>query len=130
MGRQDLDAGLRIKSSCGADSLGFISVRAAAQTVCAYFVELGRTAVNCNPDCNPDSCFGWLIRAHAGLDDIGAVAARSSVAMPLYFQDHHIGQHLLSTQCSQPFPLVRRGIGDHSWPVRARQQVFTAPGDA
>ena len=43
----------RIKSLTGARSPGFMSVRAACQTACAYWGELGRTRVNCNPNCNP-----------------------------------------------------------------------------
>src|SRR5262249_43916936 len=41
----------------GASSPGFMRVRAAAQIACAYSGEPRRTAVNCNPDCNPG--FGY-----------------------------------------------------------------------
>jgi hypothetical protein len=44
---------LRIKSLSAASSPEFAGVRAAAQTGRAYPDELGRTAVNCNPNCNP-----------------------------------------------------------------------------
>jgi GrpB-like predicted nucleotidyltransferase (UPF0157 family) len=43
----------RIKSLSRARSPGFIGVRAAGQTACAYSSELGRTGVNCNPYCSP-----------------------------------------------------------------------------
>ena len=43
----------RIKSLSGTRSLGFMRVRAAGQPRGAYWVERGRTAVNCNPNCNP-----------------------------------------------------------------------------
>jgi hypothetical protein len=46
----------RIKSLSGMGSAGFISVRAAGQTARAYGPELFRTAVNCNPNCNPGRC--------------------------------------------------------------------------
>lgn len=42
----------RLKSSNGA---GFTGVRSAGQARCAYPGELVRTAVNCNPNCNPGS---------------------------------------------------------------------------
>src|SRR5262249_28435321 len=45
----------RIKSLSGARLPGFIGVRTAAQTECAYFHELGCIGVNCNPNCNPGS---------------------------------------------------------------------------
>jgi hypothetical protein len=45
----------RIKSFSGASSAGFTSVRAAGPTARAYSGELGRTAVNCNPNCNPEA---------------------------------------------------------------------------
>jgi hypothetical protein len=45
----------RIKSLSGASSPGFMGVRAAAQPGIAYSAEPGRTAVNCNPNCNPRS---------------------------------------------------------------------------
>ena len=32
----------------------FLSVRAAGQTAYAYLCELGRTAANCNPSCDPE----------------------------------------------------------------------------
>src|SRR5215471_20432638 len=44
----------RIKSLSGRGSPGFLSVRAAGQTAYAYPCELGRTAANCNPNCNPE----------------------------------------------------------------------------
>jgi len=44
----------RIKSLSGRGSPGFLSVRAAGQTAFAYPRELGRTAANCNPNCNPE----------------------------------------------------------------------------
>jgi hypothetical protein len=44
----------RIKRSSGACSPEFMGVRAAAQTPHADPGELGRTAVNCNPNCNPE----------------------------------------------------------------------------
>ena len=44
---------LRIKSLSGASSQGFMAIRAAGYTVCADLGELGRTGVNCNPNCNP-----------------------------------------------------------------------------
>jgi len=43
----------RIKSLSAAGSPGLTGVRTAAQTPRAYLGELGRTAVTCNPDCNP-----------------------------------------------------------------------------
>jgi hypothetical protein len=43
----------RIKSSSGARSPAFMSVRAAGQEGCAYSGELSRTAVNCNPKLQP-----------------------------------------------------------------------------
>jgi hypothetical protein len=43
----------RIKSLSGVSSRGFMSVRATGQTARAYSGELGRTVVNCNPNCNP-----------------------------------------------------------------------------
>ena len=43
----------RIKSLSEPGSPGFIGVRAAGQAGHWYLGELGRTAVNCNPDCNP-----------------------------------------------------------------------------
>jgi hypothetical protein len=46
----------RIKSLSGADSPGFIGVRAAGQAARAYLDELSRTTANCNPDCNPSRC--------------------------------------------------------------------------
>ena len=32
----------------------YLSVRAAGQTAYAYLCELGRTAANCNPSCDPE----------------------------------------------------------------------------
>jgi hypothetical protein len=51
----------RIKSLSGAGSPGFMRVRAAAQAPRAYPGELGRIAVNCNPNCNPRclDLIGW-----------------------------------------------------------------------
>jgi hypothetical protein len=46
----------RIKSLSVASSPEFMAVRAAAQPRAAYSAEPGRTAVNCNPNCNPDAC--------------------------------------------------------------------------
>src|SRR6266487_3555167 len=43
----------RIKSLSGGSSREFTGVRAAGRTARAYLSELGRTAVNCNPNCNP-----------------------------------------------------------------------------
>jgi Protein of unknown function DUF72 len=43
----------RIKSLSGAGSAGFMGVRAAGQAGCANPGEPGRTAANCNPNCNP-----------------------------------------------------------------------------
>jgi hypothetical protein len=48
----------RIKSLSVASSQEFMGIRAAAQPRGAYSAEPGRTAVNCNPNCNPDAC-GW-----------------------------------------------------------------------
>jgi hypothetical protein len=57
----------RIKSLSGASSPGFIGVRAAGQAGGAYLDERSRTAVNCNPDCNP------------GLDGFPLAGSRRSV---------------------------------------------------
>ena len=43
----------RIKSLSGRGSGGFAVVHVTGQAVYAYPLEPGRTAANCNPDCNP-----------------------------------------------------------------------------
>src|SRR5689334_22344545 len=63
----------RIKSLSGARSRGFIGVRAPGQAGRAYSGELGRTGVNCNPDCNPGRCCDVL------LPRIGAVDVQQMV---------------------------------------------------
>ena len=50
------DPGPTVKSLSGASSLGFMCIRAAGQPRGAWSVERSRTAVNCNPNCNPT---GW-----------------------------------------------------------------------
>jgi hypothetical protein len=60
----------RIKSLSGAGSPGFMSVRAADQTVCAYPGEQGRALVNCNPNCYPG-----LPTARLGLELHNSTAA-------------------------------------------------------
>jgi hypothetical protein len=60
----------RIKRLIGPRPPGFVDARLAGQAGCAYPGELGRTTVNCNPDCNPDGC-SWSpvipsMRTHGG----------------------------------------------------------------
>jgi hypothetical protein len=56
-------ANLRIKSLSGASSQGFTRVRPAGQNPRVYPGELGRTAVNCNPNCNPGELVIILLQA-------------------------------------------------------------------
>jgi hypothetical protein len=64
----------RIKSLSGGGSQGFAGVRIAGQTGCAYPRELGWTAANCNPLCNPAGAEGFRRSAEGATPDFVADA--------------------------------------------------------
>src|SRR5689334_12397173 len=92
----------RIKSLSVASSEGFTGVRAAAQLGGAYSAELGRTVVNCNPNCNPG---GWWARS------------------PFRHERHpYRGRLSHATGC-------RGGAARRAAPSGSRAPAFRPPGD-
>jgi len=115
----------RIKSLSAANSQGFIGVRAAAQPGSACPAELGRTAVNCNPNCNPrldDHLTTRRLRyGTCGALLVTAVCACSRPDMACRLAT--VGTPKPPAPCCGPRPLVRASSGLRLLPLNSSHQL-------